>query len=140
MVHRNSGEREFEEHIQLVADTMEYLQKFEHSKIASRGAQLLALLQQELDKSGSVAKRKRARPNEDMTAAPASKRTRTFDIQTFMRDVAQNLGVASPDTTTDSGLHANEIDPAWDAFLDLLSPQIGFDGTDLFNDLFPVQN
>jgi hypothetical protein len=135
--HRTSNEREFEEHKQLVSDTIRYLQEFKHSKIAIRGVQLLSLLQEQLTNSGATDTRKRPRPADDLNRV--HKRLRTLDMQSLIRDVSQNLGVSSPtnNTTTTPGAQEEAPEIAWEAFINLLPPQTGFDGQYLFDDFFP---
>ncbi|KAF2108580.1 hypothetical protein BDV96DRAFT_262457 [Lophiotrema nucula] len=137
--HRKPTEREFSEHKQLVVDTIEYLKRFAHSKIAIRGVQLITFLLGELNKSNTES-RKRARPGED-GGGSTRKRTRTFNIQSVIRDASQSLGVTSP-VTTSTPTQDETFDSAgvsWDAFADLLGPQMGFDGQYLFDNFFPDQ-
>ncbi|ORY09568.1 hypothetical protein BCR34DRAFT_656464, partial [Clohesyomyces aquaticus] len=134
-LHRDSSDKEFEEHERLVANTVEYLRKFQHSKIAVRGVQLLSSLLRELRPSGLSNSRKRARAPRDNSALSTEKRTRTLDAETFIRDVAQNLGVTPPTSTPHAPAHI-AADYNWDAFIDLIPPHTGFDGQFLFDDFF----
>lgn len=138
ILHRKPSEKEFEEHRQLVTDTIEYLKRFDYSKIASRGVHLLSSLQQELERFGPIDSRKRTRPAEDIGSITSRKRARIFDVQTFIRDVSQNLGVTSPAATSNDDISGNAMEDAWDVFNDLLPLQIGFDGEFLFDELLRV--
>jgi hypothetical protein len=132
--HRASYEVEFAEHDQLITDTIAYLNTFENSKIATRGVQLLSALQQELNGIERIESRKRTRSVGETASTPSPKR-RTVNIRTLIRNVSQNLGVTPPATTPDTETMGGAVDDSWDAFLDLLPPNAGFDGPYLFDDL-----
>lgn len=134
--HRTSDETELVEHRQLVMETITYLQAFEHSKIATRGVQLLSALKQELDGLSRIESRKRARSvGETSTSSPQKRRT--VDIQTLIKDVSQNLGVTSPMTAEDMETPRDMVDSGWDAFNHLLPLHVGFDAPYLFDDFLP---
>lgn len=135
--HRKPTDMEFGEHKQLVVDTIEYLEKFVHSKIATRGVQLLKFLLLELDQSNTILRKRTHSGVENV----ARKRVRTLNIQSVIRDASQSLGVTSPVATSaprqDETSEPNDL--SWDAFADLLGPQMGFDGQYLFDNFFPAQ-
>lgn len=139
MIHGKPGENKFEEQRKLVADTIGYLKRFEQSKIAVRGVHLLSFLEQELDANGPTSSRKRAAPTESIGFPPSRKRTRAFNIQAFIRDVSQNLGVTPPTPDANPEPEGPVDEGAWEAFMDLLPPQTGFDGQYLFGSLLPTQ-
>jgi hypothetical protein len=132
--HRTSSEREFEEHKQLVTDTIDYLKIFTHSKIAVRGVQVLSFLRQKLEEIGSTESRKRPHADES-DSGRSQKRARGFDIQSLIRDVSQSLGVTSPVTTfaTPAFEPSNN---AWDAFDGIMPAQTGLDEQYLFDNFF----
>jgi hypothetical protein len=128
--YREPHDPEFAEHKQLVQDCIKYLRQFSNSKIASRGVQLLTLLQQELGTPSSRATRKRGNEDDDVGVRPA-KRNRLADMDAFIRDASQNLGVTSPITTANECVNPS-TDNNWESFLDLLGPYTSFDGENLF--------
>ncbi|KAF2732400.1 hypothetical protein EJ04DRAFT_496896 [Polyplosphaeria fusca] len=135
--HRDPGEKEREEHKQLAARAIEYLRKFRHSKIASRGVQLLSFLQRELDDTSSSRPEKRPRSLVDGRSGTSRKKARLLDTQAFIRNASQSLGVVSPAATSASEMSMNVDDNPWDSFFDLLGPNTGFDG-DLFENFCPA--
>ncbi|KFA55247.1 hypothetical protein S40293_04952, partial [Stachybotrys chartarum IBT 40293] len=142
MLHRAPGDKEYGEHKKLVADTIVYLKRFEHNKIATRGVHLLSFLLQRLDKSGSTESGKRPRTAADEThESPSRKRQRAFNMQSVIRDASQNLGVTSPATTltTTPTPSVDAANSNWQDLIDLLPDQIGFDSQYLFDTFFPDQ-
>ncbi|KAG9188456.1 hypothetical protein G6011_02379 [Alternaria panax] len=137
--HRSTGEREFEEHKRLVADAIGYLRRFGDSKIASRGVQLLSSLQRELQEGGCVNPKKRQRPTGygDLTPS-ASKRARTFNVESFISNVSQDLQVTTPASSTPD-IPTSVGDASWNSFMNWLPPQTGFGGQSLFDDLLSFQ-
>jgi hypothetical protein len=137
--HRSASEREFEEHKSLVADAIGYLRRFQDSKIASRGVQLLSGLQREIREGGSVNYRKRERPAENSDLTPSSsKRARTFNVENFISNVSQDLQVTTPTPST-ADAPTSVGDASWNTFMNLLPPQTGFGGQSLFDDLLSFQ-
>jgi hypothetical protein len=133
--HRTPSEKEYEEHKQLVADAIGWLRTFEHSKIATRGVQLLTFLRQELGKTTMDDSKKRQRPLDGDGREPTQKRIRSLNMQAFIKDASQNLGVTSPNTSANEEPIVIE-DNSWDSFLELLGPHTGFDGEYLFDNLW----
>ncbi|TPX16787.1 uncharacterized protein E0L32_012377 [Thyridium curvatum] len=139
MLHRSPADKEFGEHKQLVADTVLYLGKFEHNKIAMRGRQLLSFLQQEISKSSAAQSRKRTYGDRRGSHSSSSrKRARGFNMQSFIRDASRSVGVTpstivSLSTPTPS---TEEKSQDWDALFDPLPAQIGFDSQYLFDNFF----
>jgi hypothetical protein len=140
ILHRSAHEREFEEHTRLVADAIGYLRRFEHSKIASRGVQLLSGLQRELQGGGRMSNKKRARPTEN-GELPLSlgKRARTFNVESFISSVSQDLQVTTSPTASNSNAPVSVEDASWNSFMNMLPPQTGFGGQSLFDDLLSFQ-
>jgi len=138
VLHRTSSEKEFGEHKQLVANAIQYLQKFGFSKIATRGVQLLAFLQQKLEEIGPTESRKRS--YEDGSGAGRSqKRARGFNIQSLVRDVSQSLGVTSPVTTFTAIPAFEPSDNTWDTFSEIVLAHTGLDEQHLFDSFFLAQ-
>jgi hypothetical protein len=139
--HRSATEKEAEEHTGLVADAVGYLRKFENSKIASRGIQLLSALQQELREGGNIESRKRPRSTEHNESASSSsrKRARVFNVESFISSVSQNLQVTTPLTAPIAEVPESVGDATWNSFMNLLPPQTGFGGHSLFDDLLSFQ-
>ena len=138
-LHRSASDREFDEHTRLVADAIGYLSRFEHSKIASRGVRLLSGLQRELQ-GGGVNSKKRARPAENGGISSSSgKRARRFNVETFISDVAQDLQVTTPTSSSTEDVPISVGDTSWNSFMNLLPPQTGFGGQSLFDDLLSFQ-
>jgi hypothetical protein len=135
VLHRPSREKEFEEHKQLVANTIHYLQKFGRSKIATRGVQLLTFLRQKLEDIGLTESRKRSH-EDGSDPGRSQKRARGFNIQSLVRDVSQSLGATSLATnfTATPTFEPSEI--AWDAFSGILPTHIGSDEQYLFDSFF----
>jgi hypothetical protein len=137
--HRSNNDRSFEEHKRLVADAIDYLRRFEDSKIASRGVQLLSGLQRELQEGGCANPRKRQRSAEDGSRAPSSgKRARTFNMESFISNVSQDLQVTTPTTLTVDA-SASVGDTSWNPFTNWLPPETGFGGQSLFDELLSFQ-
>lgn len=148
MLHRNPADREFGEYKQLIAKTIAYLERFEHNKIATRGVQLLASLQERVTNGISADSRKRRHTgvggglDEEW---PPRKRTRGVDMQSVIRDISQNLGVTSPATTSirtptpsrSMYTSAANMTSDWHALVDLPPDQLGFDSQYLFDNFFP---
>ena len=133
--HRKPTEKEHGEHSQLTANAIDYLKKFEHSRIAKRGVHLLSSLQRELDGSRPLDLRKRTSSMDPTSGNPPCKRRQTFQVQNLIRNVSQNfdstnVGIESAPEPAYTG-----IENVWDAFLDLLPPLSGFDGEHLFDGL-----
>ncbi|RMZ66933.1 c6 zinc finger domain containing [Pyrenophora seminiperda CCB06] len=137
--HRSTGEKEFEEHTRLVADTISYLKQFDNSKIASRGVELLSALQEELREGGNVEVRKRPRAAEHSDATSSPKRTRLFNVDKFITNVSQNLQVTTPATTPTSEVPESVADLSWNSFANFLPPQTGFGGQNVFDELLSFQ-
>ncbi|KAL1604055.1 hypothetical protein SLS60_005647 [Paraconiothyrium brasiliense] len=133
--HRAPSEKEFKEHKQLVADAIAYLRTFSHSKIATRGVQLLSFLQQKLGKTISDSSRKRHWPLGGESPDLPRKRQRALNMQAFIRDASQNLGVASTPMPVAEEVLGIE-DDSWDTFLDLLGTHTGFEGDYLFDNFY----
>jgi hypothetical protein len=133
--HRNPNESEWEEHRKHVSEGIEYLKRFEYSKIATRGVQLLSSLRRALEDVGS---RKRPR-DEDDTVRPNEKRLKSFDIKGFIQEVSQNLQVTTPAATPIAEQLASAAEIAWDNIYDFLPPGAGFGGQNLFDDFFSFQ-
>ncbi|KAJ4348493.1 uncharacterized protein N0V89_009869 [Didymosphaeria variabile] len=134
-VHRAPSEREFKEHKQLVADAIGYLRAFSHSKIAMRGVQLLFFLQQKLGKTVSDGSKKRHRPLGGEAPELPRKRQRALNMQAFIKDASQNLGVTSPPPPVAEEALVIE-DDSWDSFMDLLGTHAGFEGEYLFENFY----
>ncbi|KIW04601.1 uncharacterized protein PV09_04349 [Verruconis gallopava] len=128
--HRNPNENEYEEHRKYVSDGITYLKRFENSKIATRGVQLLSSLQQALEVG-----RKRPRDEDTEDPCPAEKRVK-FDIKEFIKQVSQNLQVTTPAATPIAEQMESAAEIAWDNIYDLLPPGAGFGGQNLFDDFF----
>lgn len=139
-LHRTPDDKEYEGHSRLIAETIDYLTIFDHSRIASRGARLISSLQQELDRSGLVGSRKRTRTAtaDDTEPLQPQKRHKAFNIQTVIRNVSQNLSGSSPAVNLDGEQPTQIEDNVWDAFLHFVPPQTGFDSQYLFEDLLPA--
>ena len=138
-LHRSASDREFDEHTRLVADAIGYLSRFEHSKIASRGVRLLSGLQRELQ-GGGVNNKKRARPTESAGISSSSgKRARRFNVESFISNVAQDLQVTTPTSSSTEDVPISVGDTSWNSFMNLLPPQTGFGGQSLFDDLLSFQ-
>lgn len=139
-LYRDTGEKEFEEHSRLVADAIDYLKGFENSKVAWRGVQLLSALRQELGAAeGQTSSRKRPRLDDRSATTPARKRTRLFNVDDFVQNLSQNLRATTPVATPSNELPNSVGDVAWHSFIDTLSPQTGFAGQSLFDDLLAFQ-
>jgi len=137
--HRSASDREFDEHTRLVADAIGYLSRFEHSKIASRGVRLLSGLQRELQ-SENMNSKKRARPADSLGISSTSgKRARRFNVETFISDVAQDLQVTTPTSSSTEDVPISVGHTSWNSFMNLLPPQTGFGGQSLFDDLLSFQ-
>lgn len=133
--HRNPNESEWEEHRKHVSEGIDYLKRFEYSKIAIRGVQLLSSLRRALEDVGS---RKRAGDEND-PARPAHKRLKSFDIQGFIQEVSLNLQVTTPAATPVAKQLESAAGIAWDTIYDFLPPGAGFGGQNLFDDFFSFQ-
>ncbi|KAL6159479.1 hypothetical protein ACJQWK_06098 [Exserohilum turcicum] len=135
-LHRTAGEKEIDEHGRLVADTIDYLKRFEDSKIASRGIQLLSALQRELQEGGTIGSRKRQRAAESSDTAPQSrKRARMLDVESFINNVSQNLQVTVPTSAPTVQVSESVGDASWESFVNMLPPQTVLGGHSLFDDL-----
>jgi hypothetical protein len=129
---RDPHESEWEEHRKQVSEGIGYLKRFEYSKIATRGVELLSSLHRALEDVGS---RKRPREEEDDLQSHA-KRAKSFDIKEFIQEVSQNLHVTTPAATPSAEQFENAAEIAWDNIYDLLPPGAGFGGQNLFDDFF----
>lgn len=134
--HRNPNESEWEEHRKQVSDGIAYLKRFEYSKIATRGVQLLSSLRRALEDVGS---RKRPRDTDDGETQLREKRAKSFDIKGFIQEVSQNLHVTTPAATPIAEQMESAAEIAWDNIYDLLPPGAGFGGQNLFDDFFSFQ-
>ena len=133
--HRNPNESEWEEHRKHVSEGITYLKRYEYSKIATRGVQLLSSLRRALEEVGS---RKRPRDGDD-ELEPSEKRAKSFDIKEFIQEVSQNLHVTTPAATPIAEQMESAAEIAWDNIYDLLPPGAGFGGQNLFDDFFSFQ-
>jgi hypothetical protein len=129
--HRERNETEYEMHIQLASEAIQYLSQFKLSKIASRGITLLSFLVDGLHSVTETSNsRKRSHPQE---VGDHAKRRKAFDFSTFMKSMSAPTPAESElENMSPSGL-------AWDAFAELLPPQTGFGGEDMLMDLFDFQ-
>ncbi|USP77320.1 hypothetical protein yc1106_04594 [Curvularia clavata] len=135
-LHRTGEEKEVREHTKLVADTIDYLQRFKDSKIASRGIQLLSALQKEIREGVRIDTRKRPRRTESSDQDfPSRKRARTLDVESFIDGVSQNLQVTVPTPSPTVQTLDSVADASWDSLANMLPSQIAFGGPGLFDDL-----
>ncbi|EMD63219.1 hypothetical protein COCSADRAFT_339106 [Bipolaris sorokiniana ND90Pr] len=135
-LHRSAEEKEVEEHMKLVADTIDYLKGFDESKIASRGIQLLSALQREIREGGTIGSRKRPRTAESSdTACSSRKRARMLDVESFISSMSQNLQVTIPTSATTVQVPEYVGDASWDSFVNMLPSQTVCRGHSLFDDL-----
>jgi hypothetical protein len=135
VLHRMSSEKEFREHKQLVANAIQYLQKFGYSKIATRGVQLLNFLQQKLEEIGPTESRKRSH-EDGSDAGRSQKRARVFNIQSIVRDVSQRLGVTSPATAFTATPAFEPSGNSWDTLSGISPAHTGLDEQYLFDNFF----
>jgi hypothetical protein len=150
LLYRDRTERDFTEHKQLIADTIQYLERFQHNKIATRGVQVLSSLQRNLhadlhaedSNDGSAESRKRRhdipRGTDTDDLGPPRKRTRGVDISSVIQSISHNVGVTSPATSsTWTPGRATQlsacVNPDWHSLIDLLPHQVGFDSQYLFD-------
>jgi hypothetical protein len=135
-LHRTADEKEVEEHMKLVADTINYLTGFDDSKIASRGIRLLSALQRELREGGTMGSRKRPQTAEsDEIVCSSRKRARMLDVESFISSVSQNLQVTMSGSTPTAQAPESVGDASWDSLVNMLPPQTVLGGHSLFDDL-----
>ncbi|KAK6062664.1 C6 zinc finger domain containing protein [Seiridium cupressi] len=137
ILHRDQGEPEALEHLQLVEDVLEILKKRRNSMIASRGVKLLTALLSEIlsNMPSNTSGRKRQAGSElDGSTQRGQKRMRTFNVTDFVKSFCSDPDNATrvpPQPQLSSLQASSQLMPA-DSFFDSGS----FDGTSFENLLY----
>ncbi|KAI8941897.1 hypothetical protein NX059_000011 [Plenodomus lindquistii] len=108
-LHRSAGERDYHEHVRLVADAATYLKRFKHSRIAERGAQVLQDLQENLREGGRNELGKRSRIADPREDGFSPKRARQHINRRSMVDTPLSGSVEPSDPTA-----VDQSDPVQD--------------------------
>ncbi|KAF2622082.1 hypothetical protein BU25DRAFT_353134 [Macroventuria anomochaeta] len=137
--HRDPKEDDLEQYTAMMNNTIDYLKKFQGSKIAARGAQLLATLQKEVRQGSFRGLGKRHRDVGETDYFRPAKITR---MSTQIHDTSRP---AQPDLTVESTVHtitrlgASPEDNRWDASFHHFPVDVTLEPQELFDDLLSFQ-
>jgi hypothetical protein len=139
-MHKSPEDAEYAEDREHVDQAINYLNQFPNNKIATRGIKLLAFLQKEIDAKVSKTTRSgtaRVRvsnansPAETMPPPPLRQHQQNAVGQPMTPDSQANMGPTGP-----GAFYGADSNFAWQNFTEMLPPQTGFGGLQVFNDFF----
>lgn len=139
-MHRNPDEAEYADDRACIDEAIRYLGEFPHNRIATRGIKLLDFLRKEIDARASKLNRSNtARIKVSNAISPVDTMPPPASRSQWRGGVGQPL---TPDLQADFGatshfdLHGSASNFMYPTIAEILPPQTGFGGLQVFNDFF----